>query len=38
MVSAMGLGLSKMMIVFKYVMIKLNYYDYNTPRGVFGIP
>ena len=32
---AFSLGLSEIMIVFKYVMIKLNYYDYNTPLTVF---
>ena len=29
------LGLSKIMIVFIYVVIKLNYYDYNTPHTIF---
>jgi hypothetical protein len=29
------LKLSKIMIVFKYVMIKLKYYDYNMPHTIF---
>jgi len=30
-----SLGLSKIMIVIKYVVIKLNYYDYIMPHSVF---
>ena len=35
--SWVSLGPSKIMIVFQYVMMKLNYYDYNTPCGIFWI-